>query len=328
MKVLFILGIIIVMLAIVDIVWTTLWIDGGAGFVTSKLSNIIWKLVSKLPIGKGISGPFILISVLFNWVFLLWLGWTFVFASNYNSIASTLNNSALVWQNFIYYSGYTIFTLGSGDYAPTSPLWQILTNLASGTGTLFLALGASYILTIVGAVVDKRIFASQLFSIGHSSEEIMLTAWNGKDFNEINSLLLKFSDEISALSVKHKAYPLLHYYHTRNKKEVAALAIPVIDNTLSIMEYGIVEEAKPNPLLLKKARMAVENYLDTLEGTYINIPNEPFILPDLNQLKKENLPVVENAVFKMEMEKLKERRQKLLGLLSEDMWDTDDLTSV
>lgn len=36
MKILFVLGMIIVGITIIDIIWTTLWVDGGAGFITIK----------------------------------------------------------------------------------------------------------------------------------------------------------------------------------------------------------------------------------------------------------------------------------------------------
>ncbi len=325
MKVLFLFGTLIVLAVILDIIWTTLWIDGGAGFITHRLSNMVWKMISKMPLGKELSGPITLMSVLLTWIALLWLGWTLVFASHPHSIYSTLNNHTLHWENFIYYAGYTIFTLGSGDYAPTSPFWQILTNLASGTGTLFLALGTSYILTIVGAVVDKRIFARGFFSMGASSDEILIDSWNGENFSAMDSSLAELASELSALAVRHKAYPLLHYYHTKERNEASALAIPILDNLLFILEYGIEEKSKPNPILLKKARNAVEDYLGTLEKAYITIPEEPLVLPDLERLAKEKLPVIENEVFEMKMAVVKNRRRKLLGLLVEDMWSEDDL---
>lgn len=325
MKILFFLGIALVLLVILDIIWTTLWIDGGEGVITSNLSNFMWKLMSKVPARKELSGPITLMSVLFAWVTLLWLGWSLVFASNSSSLINTLNDEALVWQNFVYYAGYTIFTLGSGEYAPTSSFWQILTNFASGTGTLFLALGTSYILSIVGAVVSKRSFAREIFTLGSSSEEILIDTWNGNDFSEINPLLGDLSKEITNLAVNHKAYPLLHYYHTKERNEATALAIPIIDNLLSILEYGIEEDKKPNPILLKKARNSIEDYLDTLEKTHINIPDNALVLPDLDRLAKESLPVIENEVFQTKMNLLKNRRQKLLGLLSEDMWEEKDL---
>lgn len=37
----------------------------------------------------------------------------------------------------LYFTGYTVFTLGNGDFKPGSGIWQIATGAAAGTG-LFL----------------------------------------------------------------------------------------------------------------------------------------------------------------------------------------------
>lgn len=127
--VIFLFGIIIVVSTIVDILWTTLWVDRGAGPITNALSNIIWSLFSKVKkVNKNslkLSGPVILAATLFEWVVLLWAGWAIVFYSHLTteSILNTVNKAPVVWQNYIYYSGYTLFTLGSGDYAPATPFW-------------------------------------------------------------------------------------------------------------------------------------------------------------------------------------------------------------
>jgi hypothetical protein len=332
MNILFVLGLLIVLVTIIDIVWTTLWVDGGAGVITNKTCTLLWILMVKMNRGNdGIlkfSGPIILIAILVNWIILLWIGWTLIFSGSFESITNTVNNNPIEWKNFIYYSGYSIFTLGSGDYAPTSPLWQILTTIASGTGTLFFTLGASYIISIVGAVADKRSFASSILGIGSSPEEIVIESRNGKNVSSIDLLLMNLSDNLSALSVKHKAYPLLHYYHTNKKQQASAIALPIIDDALSIMEFGLEKEAKPNPILLKKFRNCIDDYLNTLQKTYINASEKPLMLPDLSMLRRANIPVVEDKIFELNMIEIEDRRKKLLGLLTKDNWDEDDLKSV
>ena len=327
MNILFILGIVIIIFTITDIIWTTLWVDGGAGVITDNLSTLIWVIMLKLSrVSKNLlklSGPIILIATLINWIILLWVGWTLVFSSNFDSIINTVNNNTIVWENFIYYAGYSIFTLGSGDYAPSSPFWQILTTIASGSGMLFFTLGASYIISLIGAVIDKRSFASSIMAIGESSEEIVIESWNGENFSNIDLLLMNLSDSLSPLSIKHKAYPLLHYYHTDKKSEAISVAVSIIDNALSIMYYGVEKEVRPNPILLKKFRNCVQDYLDTLKNTHIEPSDMPLHLPDLNILRKENLPVLEDHLFEMNMKKEEDRRKKILGLLIEEKWNEE-----
>lgn len=325
MVLLFLLGVLMITLTIIDLVWTTIWIDGGAGLITKQLTHLLWKIISKIQKGKNLSGPLILMVVLFNWVVLLWLGWTLIFYSDFNSIINTINDQPTTWQDLIYYSGYSFFTLGSGDYAPATHFWKILTVLASGTGTLFLALGASYVISIIDAVINKRAFARNLFSLGSTPEEILSVAWNGNDFNEINSLIIDLSDHLNRLSIQHKAYPLLHFFHTKNKNEAVALAVPIFSNVLSILEYGTIKEKRPPVIVLKKANQSVDNYVDTLQSMHIDPTDEPLTLPDLDQLRRMDLPVLNDKLFKKQMNKTEDKRRKLLGLVVDDLWSEKDL---
>lgn len=329
MPILFFLGIVIVVLAIIDIIWTILWVEGGAGFITKALSSSLWRVMSTFAHGNRkalrLAGPTMLTLTLLNWIFLLGLGWALVFSGSTNAITDTVNQTPIVWQNIVYYTGYTIFTLGLGDYSPASPFWQIMTAIASGTGMLFFTLGASYIISVVGAVLNKRSFSSSVIEIGTSSEEIVKDAWNGNDFSNMNLLLMDMSDQLSVLSMKQKAYPLLNYFHTTNKKEAIAIALPIIDDALSIIVYGMEAGTQPNPILIKKFRNCISNHLETLEATYIKSADEPLALPKLDQLKKDGLPVVKTDVFESQMAGLTERRKKLFGLLKEDNWQEKDL---
>lgn len=331
MSILFIIGIVTVILAILDIIWTILWVEGGAGFITKTICKVTWWGVSRLAHGNRkalrLIGPALLTLTLFNWIFLLWVGWTLVFLSHSGAIVDTVNQTPIIWQNVVYYTGYTLFTLGLGDYAPGSPLWQILTALASGTGMLFFTLGASYIISVVGAVLDKRSFSSSINEIGGRSETIVIDAWNGTNTSRLDLLLLNLSDHLSVLSMKQTAYPLLNYFHTTHKEKAIAIALPIIDDALSLIVYGMGEETHPNPVLVKKFRKGIGNHLDTLQETYVTPAETPLSLPNIQALKEAGLPVAASDVFERRMTAptVVKRRRQLLGLLHEDNWQENDL---
>lgn len=64
-----------------DLLWTTLWSDGGGGPLTTRLAGLQWRAVRRLSGGErrgrllSIAGPVIMVSVLLTWVLLLFLGW-------------------------------------------------------------------------------------------------------------------------------------------------------------------------------------------------------------------------------------------------------------
>ncbi|SEK17646.1 hypothetical protein SAMN04488700_1018 [Carnobacterium iners] len=47
--------------------------------------------------------------------------------------------------------------------------------------------------------------------------------------------------------------------------------------------------------------------------------------PDYFRCRRNNWPLVEDDVFEISMQKIEERRKKLLGLLIEDNWKEEDL---
>jgi len=85
-----------------------------------------------------LSGPLILLAELLMWVVLLWVGWTLVFASAGEILIDTLNRGPVSWTEWFYFVGYTLFTLGNGDYAVQDSIWQVVAAVAALNGLVFL----------------------------------------------------------------------------------------------------------------------------------------------------------------------------------------------
>lgn len=318
---LIIAGVIIVGFTIVDLIWTSLWVDGGAGPLTDRMTNIAWKLLKKadrkIKNILNLSGPFLLIGTLATWMMLFWIGWTLIFAGS-EGILRTSGNEPVQWHDYLYYSAYVIFTLGNGEFYPIGAVWQIVTSLATGFGMMFLTLGTSYILSIIGAVIRKRAFASSVFGIGKSAEEIIINAWDGNDFYKMDLYLNDLSTELSILTYQHKAYPLLFYYHTSSRIQALSVAVPIIDDVLSFFDYGLTDEVKINMLLVRSLRSSIDEYLETLEKIFIEFEDRALYLPDINNISYAGIPTVEEGEFRKKMEEIEGRRQMLYGLMVAD----------
>ncbi|WP_251047564.1 potassium channel family protein [Planococcus sp. ISL-110] len=317
-----VLGILLIVLCIVDFTWTTLWIDGGAGPVTDRLSSFVWRAFRMIAgdhsKSLSLAGPLVLSASLVMWIATLWIGWTLVFAGFEGSISPSHGNDPISWFDRIYFAGYLIFTLGNGDFAPTEGVWQIFTVLATGTGMLFITFGVTYLISILSAVTVKRSFAASIHGVGNSAEELVESAWNGRDFHDIDSLLNTYSEQLSTLTAQHIAYPVLHYYHAANNQSAMPTAVVVLDEALSIIKFGVPIDRHPNRLLLKEARSSVQLYLETLNKSFYkpskNVPD----LPDFTYLSKAGIPLVPDKEYSEAYEKLQERRSKLLGVIEAD----------
>lgn len=324
------LGLALLLIAIIDALWTTLWVDGGAGPVSSRLTTWTWRGTLAL-VGRrhhralSLFGPTSIVAVVINWVVLLWAGWVFVFASNEGSLLSTRDyETPANWTGRIFFVAYSMFTMGNGDYAPTGGIWEVMASLTTLSGFFLATLAISYVLSVLGAVVAKRSFASQVTGMGKTAEAFVINAWNGQDFRTLDLPLNSLSSELAVLTEQYLSYPVLQYYHGARPAKSPAVGLVVLDQVLTILRYGIPEEYRPNVAILHSAREGVQSYLDTLQSAFISAADHVPPAPDLKKLREAGIPTVDDNEFAESLEELEDRRKKLLGLLLNDGWNWSD----
>lgn len=307
-----------------DLLWTTLWVDGSAGPISSRLTTLLWHGLRRMGGRNGrtlsLAGPIILAITLFTWVTLIWVGWTFVFASYPGSLVDTSAQEPVTWTGRIWYVAYTMFTVGNGDFRPVGSFWQIASSLTAASGMTFVTLGVSYILSVLGAVSQKRSFASGVTGVGTRSEAIVSSGWNGEHFHAIDLLLSSFATQLGTLVEQHKSYPILHYYHSEQGKDASAMAVTILDEALTILRFGVPEAHRPNAVQIENARSSIQSYLDTLQSAFIQPAKRIPPPPDLDCLRAAGLPTVSNETFAQALASLEERRRMLLGMLEADAW--------
>ncbi|SDQ78513.1 potassium channel family protein [Halopelagius longus] len=312
------------LLVIVDLLWTTLWVDGGAGPLSSRLSKWVWRLLRR--VGErhsrllSLAGPLILTLTLATWVGLIWFGWTFVFAGGENALIDTRDGGPVDWTSRLYYVAYTMFTDGNGDFTPNGSVWQMASSFTTASGMLFVTMGVSYVLAVLGAVAEKRAFANSVTGIGQESEEFIRSSWNGEDFHDVDLMLDTVSSNLNQLSEQHKSYPILHYYHSEGEAEASAMAVAVLAESTTILAEGIPEEYGPNGTLIKSTRSSTKDYLQTLDNAFIEPAGETPPPPDLDRLRRAGIPTVSDAEFAEALEEMNESRRKLLGAVEADAW--------
>jgi hypothetical protein len=70
------LGAFLLAITVVDLTWTTLWVEGGAGPLTSRLMSWTWRALRRIA-GRNsrilsLAGPLIFVISLGTWIGLLW----------------------------------------------------------------------------------------------------------------------------------------------------------------------------------------------------------------------------------------------------------------
>ncbi|MWV41614.1 potassium channel family protein [Natrialba sp. INN-245] len=328
-----VIGIVVLVAVVVDLLWTTLWVDGGSGPLSSRLTTAVWRGLRRVsddnPRVLSLAGPLILVFTLAMWIGLLWIGWTLLFAGGSVALVSAHTGDPADWTGRFYYVAYTMFTNGNGDYTPTSGTWEIASAFTTATGMAFVTLAVSYVLAVLGAVSEKRSFASDVTGLGTRSEAFVRTSWDDRRdaddasaaFDGLGLSLESLSADLSLLADQHKSYPILHYYHSEQGKRASAVAVPILDEALTIYRYGVPDDGKPNPMLIEDARSSAQSYLETLDTAFIEPADEVPPDPDLDRLRKAGVPTVADEEFEEALEELSERRRKLLGVVRADAWN-------
>lgn len=315
-------GILLVIGVIVDILWTTTWVEGGAGPLTARLMELIWRAIRQVGSQNSrvltLSGPVILSVSILLWIGLLWGGWTLIFLSAENALIDTLNRGPVSWLDHVYFTGYTIFTLGTGDFVPQTGVWQVATILATASGLLFVTLIVTYVLSVLGAVTQKRSLASSVSGLGTQSEEIVRTSWNGNEFEGLDVPLTTIASQLSTLTSNHKAYPILHYFHSHQAAQAPVVSITILDEALTLLRFGVPEEDRPSATIIKNVRSSVEDYLETLNQTFVQPADHTPPSPSLQYLRDAGIPTLSDEEFDSSVEDLSQRRRTLLGLIEGD----------
>ncbi|MDG5778695.1 potassium channel family protein [Haloarculaceae archaeon H-GB2-1] len=328
MKVLYLgLGIVLLVGGIVDILWTTLWVDGSAGPLSSRMTTGVWRGIRRVSSRQSrllsLSGPLLLVLSLLLWVGLVWLGWTLVFAAETDAIVNTRTNAPVGWAQRFYYVGYTMFTMGNGDFYPPTAGWQIATAVTTASGMLFVTLSVSYVLSVLEAVSVKRSFASGVTGLGGWSEVLVRSSWDAdaESFRGLETALDRLTSQLDTLGEQHDSYPILHYYHSERGQQSSAVAVAILDEALTIFHEGIPDDQGPNEAILKSARASTTTYLQTLDSAFIEAADEPPPPPDLDRIRDADIPTVSDDEFAEAIEELDERRRKVRGLVENDAWE-------
>ena len=257
-------GLLVVLAVTRDFIRTTIRLEGSGRF-SGLLMSALWGAALRLHSRQGkrtflsTAGVAILLISLFTWALLVWVGWLLFFLPHLGSIvASDTSAPADFWSN-VYFVGYSLITLGVGDYVPASPVFQVATVVAAMNGFFLFTLSVTYLVPVVSAVVQARQLAAQIFLLGESPEEIAdwLRRHGSLAVQQVNSL----AAPIVLLSQHHFAYPVLTYFASYRRSNSIAVALAVLDEALNLLELQPADPAV-DPDRLKPVRGAIARYLE------------------------------------------------------------------
>ena len=323
------LGILLVVVLLIDVIWTTMWVGGGAGPVTRAVGDLAWKAIKVVGRGRHavmpLAGPVILTLTVITWLLLLWSGWFMVFSAEATSVLTSATDEIADTSDRIYFAGYTVFTLGNGDFVPNGDCWQIATALASGSGLFTATLSLTYLISVVSAAVSARSFASEVDGLGSSPASIVSDGWDGSRYGDLALPLQSLASQLTKLSQQYLAYPVLQYFHAGDAAKSPMVALVRLDQILAVSAHGVPADSRAPAVMHNSVRSAIENVLESLPKRFVQPAEDGLPTPDLDPLRHAGRPALRNEEFTHLLQPEERRRRKLRGLLNAHGWSLSEI---
>uniref|UniRef100_UPI0030DC1837 ion channel n=1 Tax=uncultured Salegentibacter sp. TaxID=259320 RepID=UPI0030DC1837 len=233
------IGIVLLLIAIHDFFFTTLS-GSGTGFVSRNISILSDKIIQfgvKIFGRKtyNYNGLFVNLMILFFWLLLIWGGLFLVFSSNPEAITNSSGKIANFWER-LYFTSYTLSTLGMGNFTPTTAIFEMLTGAFSFFGFIFFTSSMTYFLSVASALVNKRTLSKSIYHLGKTPREIAKNILNF-DSSFTYQQISELQNLIDKHAVNHHAYPVVHFYRQSKKRDSFSINIARLDEALSILLY-------------------------------------------------------------------------------------------
>ncbi len=327
------LGLTIFILNFYDLIVTVLS-PKGAGVLTEKVNIYGSRLYSTIVGKKGLNKLleykviFLILSIIIVWILLTWISCTLIYMSYPYSIVNSETELSSNTLQKLYFTGYTLSTLGPGELKPNGIEWQLFTNFVSFFGFFIITICITYIVPLVSNLTQSKALSLRIAGIGESTQSILSNSYNGENFEELSGQFSSLASDILKYATNHLAYPILHYVHHSNPSENIILKMVCLDETLNIFINNIPQEHVKNPLGLQQLRRSITVYLDTLKNLKPSFQAPP--LPDFD-IYKSALPIefinTEPVQLQKIYNKLQDRRKVHLSNVEMDGWQWSDIHS-
>lgn len=331
--VLAVLGLLLVGLAVVDMVQTVLRVDRRGGTVTQALARLLWRGFhgggTRRHAGPpAATGIMITLAVVGSWVLLSLAGWSLLFLSDTDAVVhATSGRPADAWSR-LYFTSFTLSTLGLGDYAPSGAPWQVATGIASGFGFGVATLVITYLTGVVGAVSAKREMARVIWALGDSPQQVLRRSWDGREFTTLGDYLVTLLPTMHGVVEQHAANPLIAYFGSSDRQSADVPAVAMLHDTLAILDTVDEDVRVPPALATAPVCAAIDAYLDVLPGASqdpAQMDTPPW--PDVEDLREEGVPVDHVTARPRSQTSLVQRR-RLGAVLHHQGWAWDDIEQV
>ncbi len=225
------LGFALVLVVLTDVFFTVLFPASGHGPVRRPFSRWTWWCFAALGRRMGpsrrrrflaYSGPVQITGTIFIWVSVLLVGWALVFQPALgHAVKAATGPTDTGFDTALYYSGFALTTLGTGDVVATTGAYRLLTVVEAGVGFSVLTMVLTYFLSIYSALVSRKSFAAALhhrtFGTG-VPVQLLVGLTDDGELPQARQELSSIAQFLTHTFETHRSYPVLRYFHFREHR--------------------------------------------------------------------------------------------------------------
>lgn len=272
--VLTLLGAVVVAVTLADVFYTVLFPASGRGPIRRPLArglDAAFGLAGSLPRTwrrrvLAYAGPVEVAATLVAWFVLLLVGWAAIYRPALGSgVTAATGPTDVSWGTALYYSGYTLTTLGLGDVVAVTPAYRLLTVVEAATGFMTFTLVISYFVTVYSTLTGRNSFALALHQrSGGTGRGLDLVAalWREGSVGAA-AHLAEIAGELRRLIQTHGSYPVLRSFHYRHEYDALPRMLQTCWETATLLRTT-VELPPDRPELGGTSVAEIEDSLDRL----------------------------------------------------------------
>jgi hypothetical protein len=320
-----VVGLSLVVIVLVDVAWTAIAAGSGAGPLTSRVAGGLWGAALAVHRRRSshrlltVMGVAIVFAVLAVWIALILAGWSLVFGVASGAVRDASSSLPADLVDRLYFVGYTVFTLGTGDYVPGEGTWQLGTVVATGTGLVMITMSITYLVPVAAAAADRRELAAYIWSLGSDPAEIVQTGWDGTGFDGLAQHFVELTTRLTTLRQQHLTYPIVQYFHSGNRANSAAPNVANLAQVLHLLDHGVDPSVRIPASIQRPLERALDDYLATLGENRIT-EEQPIAPASLDRIRELGVPTVTDCEYVDGERPTRRRRALAAGLLVADGW--------
>ncbi|MDH5823107.1 potassium channel family protein [Luteimonas sp. RD2P54] len=259
-------GALLLAFAIYDLLHTTILLQ-RAGPLTrwlgARLARLGRGLAARTDDRKLLSalGVGVLLATIATWGCLILIACTLLFSADPGLVVDADSGEPAGPVERLYFVGFTLITLGIGDFRPSGAVARLATIAGSGGGFFFVTLVITYLAPLVSAVTANRALAASIDALGGTPAAMLQRCLEDDGHLAFDHHLRELSGRLSTAAEQHAAYPALELFHARQRGSSLAPMAAAMWETLVLLEHAVAPARRPSAVTLAAARRSLDALL-------------------------------------------------------------------